>query len=62
LTEAAINSLLKIWACVLPVEDLDTMKEAARKILRMGPRFVLVKGGHLAGDAVGVLFDGESRL
>jgi len=46
--------------CGFPVEDLDAMKEAARKILRMGPRFVLVKGGHLAGDAVDILFDGVS--
>lgn len=45
--------------CGFPVEDLDAMKEAAKKILQMGPRFVLVKGGHLAGDAVDVLFDGE---
>ena len=46
--------------CGFPVEDLDTMKEAARKIRKLGPRFVVVKGGHLEGDAVDVLFDGES--
>jgi len=42
------------------VEDLDTMKDAARKIHKMGPQFVLVKGGHLEGNAVDVLFDGEN--
>jgi len=36
------------------------MKEAARKIRTLGPRFVVVKGGHLEGDAVDVLFDGEN--
>jgi hydroxymethylpyrimidine kinase/phosphomethylpyrimidine kinase len=46
--------------CGFPVKDLDTMKEAARKIRKLGPRFVVVKGGHLEGDAVDVLFDGES--
>jgi hydroxymethylpyrimidine kinase/phosphomethylpyrimidine kinase len=45
--------------CGFPVKDLDTMKEAARKIRRMGCSFVLVKGGHLEGDAVDMLFDGE---
>jgi hydroxymethylpyrimidine/phosphomethylpyrimidine kinase len=43
------------------VETLDEMKDAARALARFGPRTVVVKGGHLAGDrAVDVLFDGES--
>jgi hydroxymethylpyrimidine/phosphomethylpyrimidine kinase len=42
-----------------PVEDMISMKEAALTIHRMGPRWVLVKGGHLKGDAVDVLFDGK---
>ena len=46
--------------CGFPVEDLDTMKKAAKKIRQLGPRFVVVKGGHLEGDAVDVLFDGEN--
>ena len=41
------------------MEDLENMKGAARKIRQMGPRYVLVKGGHLKGDAVDLLFDGE---
>lgn len=39
----------------IPVEDLHAMKEAARRIAALGPRAVLVKGGHLAGDAVDIL-------
>ena len=36
------------------------MQEAAVKIAGFGPRAVLVKGGHLHGDAVDILFyDGE---
>jgi hydroxymethylpyrimidine/phosphomethylpyrimidine kinase len=39
------------------IEDLE---EAARKIHSLGPKFVLIKGGHLPGDeATDVLFDGH---
>jgi hydroxymethylpyrimidine/phosphomethylpyrimidine kinase len=31
------------------IESLEDMREAGRRILGMGPRVVLVKGGHLAG-------------
>jgi hydroxymethylpyrimidine/phosphomethylpyrimidine kinase len=41
------------------VETLDDMKRAARDLHAFGPRAVLVKGGHLAGErAIDVLFDG----
>lgn len=39
----------------IEVRDLDSMRAAARKILDLGPQAVLVKGGHLAGDAIDVL-------
>ena len=39
----------------LPVSDLDSMARAAEKLILMGAANVLVKGGHLAGDAVDVL-------
>jgi hydroxymethylpyrimidine/phosphomethylpyrimidine kinase len=40
------------------------MREAARAIQAMGPKTVVVKGGHLQGtdDAVDVLFDGADFL
>ena len=38
----------------------DDMRQAARDICALGPRAVLVKGGHAAGDATDVLFDGQS--
>jgi hydroxymethylpyrimidine/phosphomethylpyrimidine kinase len=41
------------------IKTLDEMKRAAEAIGAMGPRFVIVKGGHGAGDAVDVLFDGS---
>lgn len=45
--------------CGFPVTDLDSMKAAARKIHTLGVRHVLVKGGHLPGEAVDLLFDGS---
>ena len=43
----------------IDVRDPQTMEEAARRLHRMGARNVLVKGGHLDGDAVDVFFDGS---
>ncbi len=45
--------------CGFPVEDLTAMKAAAREIHRLGTPYVLIKGGHLKGDAVDLLFDGK---
>ena len=45
--------------CERKIRTTDDMEEAARTIHAMGPRYVLVKGGHLAGDrVVDLLFDG----
>lgn len=41
------------------VETEAGLREAASAVKALGPRWVLVKGGHLAGDAVDLLFDGE---
>ncbi len=38
------------------------MERAARRICQLGARAVVVKGGHLPGEATDVLFDGESML
>ena len=37
----------------------DDMGEAAIRIGEMGPRYVLIKGGHLPGEAVDILYDGD---
>jgi hydroxymethylpyrimidine/phosphomethylpyrimidine kinase len=44
-----------------PVETLAQAREAARRLAQLGPSSVLVKGGHLRGDAVDVLFH-EGRV
>lgn len=40
----------------LEVADIDGMYRAARRLYEMGAKAVLVKGGHLEGNAVDVLF------
>jgi len=43
----------------LTIADEAQMLAAAARINAMGPQWVLVKGGHLAGNPVDVLFDGD---
>jgi phosphomethylpyrimidine kinase len=40
------------------IESVEQMKDAAKDILKLGAKTVVVKGGHLAGDAVDVFYDG----
>jgi hydroxymethylpyrimidine/phosphomethylpyrimidine kinase len=44
----------------MPVGDEKEMEEAARRIAALGPRFVLVKGGHLKESATDLLWDGRT--
>ena len=44
------------------VRDLGSMRRAARAILDLGPRAVIVKGGHLQDSAVDLLYDGDDFL
>jgi hydroxymethylpyrimidine/phosphomethylpyrimidine kinase len=41
------------------VRGMEEMRRAAEQIVAMGPRAVLIKGGHLAGDPVDLLWDGS---
>ncbi|MFJ2906939.1 bifunctional hydroxymethylpyrimidine kinase/phosphomethylpyrimidine kinase [Streptomyces sp. NPDC091279] len=43
------------------VESEGQLREAAAAVLAYGPRWVVVKGGHLAGDAVDLLTDGDEE-
>ncbi len=53
-SEAEVLSGLKIG-------NLSDMKEAARKIFRLGAQNVLIKGGHLSSDeAIDVLYNGRT--
>lgn len=42
------------------IESIDEVKKACREIFEMGPKYILIKGGHLnTKDAVDVLYDGK---
>ncbi|MFJ7019254.1 bifunctional hydroxymethylpyrimidine kinase/phosphomethylpyrimidine kinase [Streptomyces sp. NPDC101117] len=43
------------------VQSEDDLRRAAEAVLAYGPRWVVVKGGHLAGDAVDLLTDGSEE-
>ena len=42
----------------IAISNLDDARRAARRLYEMGAQAVLIKGGHLAGEATDVLFDG----
>lgn len=45
------------------VKEMQRMAERLRRLLRDdGQRFVLLKGGHLSGDATDLLFDGDRMI
>ncbi|MEW2454884.1 bifunctional hydroxymethylpyrimidine kinase/phosphomethylpyrimidine kinase [Streptomyces albus] len=43
------------------VTEEDGLREAAAAVLAHGPRWVLIKGGHLPGEAVDLLTDGTEE-
>ena len=45
----------------IKINTVEDMKEAGMEILKLGPKHVLMKGGHLEGDAIDVLI-GENLL
>lgn len=49
------------WLTGVRVRDERDLRAAAAAVLRLGPRWVLVTGGHLPGDAVDLLTDGSAE-
>jgi hydroxymethylpyrimidine/phosphomethylpyrimidine kinase len=50
------------WLTGAPVVNREDMRAAARKLLAYGPRWILLKGGHLADDeAADLLTDGTAE-
>ena len=45
-----------------PVGTLEEREQAARDLVALGPRTVVVKGGHAEGEAVDVFFDGRDLV
>ena len=46
------------WLAEMDVTDLLTMRKAATSIAKLGAKNVLVKGGHLSGPSVDILWSG----
>jgi len=44
--------------CERRIKNVEEMKKAAKRLHKMGPRFVMVKGGHLTEAPVDILYDG----
>ncbi|MDD3839122.1 MAG: bifunctional hydroxymethylpyrimidine kinase/phosphomethylpyrimidine kinase [Clostridia bacterium] len=73
-TDTLIKELLPLAWIVTPnipeaekiidrkISTLEQMERAAKIIRQMGPKNVLVKGGHLSGDSIDVLYDGEDVI
>jgi hydroxymethylpyrimidine/phosphomethylpyrimidine kinase len=69
--EALVRELLPLAMVLTPnlpeaevlvgrsLETEDEIRQAARDIVDMGPRAVVMKGGHRPGDAIDILFDGH---
>lgn len=46
----------------MKVDNLESMKEAARRIYALGAKNILIKGGHLPGEIVDLLYTGKDFL
>ena len=44
----------------LPIETLDDARHAAKTLISMGPKTVVVKGGHRKGEPIDIFYDGSS--
>lgn len=43
----------------IKIQNIEDMKKAAVEIFKMGAENVLIKGGHMEGDAADILYDGK---
>lgn len=46
----------------IKINTLDNMKDAAKELMEMGAKNVLIKGGHSQGDALDILYNGKEFL
>lgn len=46
----------------IKITNVEEMERACKELRKLGVNYVLVKGGHLDGDATDVLYDGEKFI
>ena len=46
----------------IKISNRDDMIAASSNILKLGPKYLLLKGGHLTGDPVDILFEQEKGM
>lgn len=51
--------LKEVKAELKKIETVEDMEEAAKEIYKLGCKNVFLKGGHLEGEAIDVLYDGK---
>jgi len=51
--------LKEINADITAIETIEDMEKAAKEIYKLGCKNVLLKGGHMSGEAIDVLYDGN---
>lgn len=52
--------LKEVGASITVIKTVEDMEKAAKEIHKLGCKNVLLKGGHMDGEAVDVLYDGEN--
>ncbi|MBA4390458.1 MAG: hypothetical protein C0399_05925 [Syntrophus sp. (in: bacteria)] len=78
ITEAGISALTKLLfpmatvvtpnlaeasrLCGKAIKTMSGMKEAARSLIKLGPKAVVIKGGHLKGSPIDIFYDGKEFL
>jgi hydroxymethylpyrimidine/phosphomethylpyrimidine kinase len=54
--------LKEIGATINKIETMEDMEKAAKEIYKLGCKNVFLKGGHMQGEAVDVLYDGKNTI
>ncbi|GIM45265.1 hydroxymethylpyrimidine/phosphomethylpyrimidine kinase [Collibacillus ludicampi] len=44
----------------MSIRTVDDIREAAKRIVGFGAKSVVIKGGHLEGDAIDIVYDGDT--
>ncbi|MGH4123669.1 MAG: bifunctional hydroxymethylpyrimidine kinase/phosphomethylpyrimidine kinase [Clostridium sp.] len=51
--------LREVHSAITSIETVEDMERAAKEIYKLGCKSVLLKGGHMEGDAIDVFYDGK---